>query len=104
MIDTLCHVLQCTTLKETIKCMVCGLRKLCMAIPMHASKVMHCQPQPQENTNIERKSFQLHLMQQDVFVPYEKHMIKYFKESYHALMKRYGFSIENLPRESYTGG
>jgi len=34
------------------------------------------------------KVFQLHLTQWDVFIPYEKHMIKYFKESYHTLMKR----------------
>ena len=79
MIDTLCHVLCCTTLKETTKCMVCSHRKSCMTIPAWASKQMCCQPQPCESTNIERKSFQWHLMQQDVFVPYEKHMVKQLK-------------------------
>jgi len=88
MIDTLCHVLQGTTLKEITKCMVCSHRKSCMAIPAHTSKVMHCQSQPQENTNIERRLFWLHLTQQDVFVPYEKHIIQYFREIYHTLMKR----------------
>ena len=61
------------------------MEKSCMAIPMHASKGMHCQPQLQENSNIERNPFQLHLMQWDVF---EKHMIQYFREIYHTLMKR----------------
>ena len=76
MIDTLCHVLPHTTLKETTKCMVCGHRKSCTAIPTCASKLMCCQPKPCESTNIERKSFWLYLMQWDVFVSYEKHMIK----------------------------
>jgi len=47
-----------------------------MAIPAHTSKVMHGQPQPHENTNLERIPFWLHLMQWNVFVPYEIHMIK----------------------------
>jgi len=82
MIDTLCHVLWHTTLKEITNCTVYSHRKSCTAIPMHTSKVMHCQPQPQENSNIERKPFWLHLMQWDVFVPYKKHMIQYFREIY----------------------
>jgi len=43
---------------------------------MHASKVMRGQPQPCENTNLERIPFWLHLTQQNVFIPYEIHMIK----------------------------
>jgi len=54
MIDTLCHVLHHTTLKETIKCTVCGHRKSCTEIPMHASKAMHRQPQLCESTKLER--------------------------------------------------
>jgi len=42
----------------------------------HTSKVMRGQPQPYENTNLERIPFRLHLAQQNVFVPYEIHMIK----------------------------
>jgi len=47
-----------------------------MGIPVCASKVMHGQPQPCENINLERIPFQLHLTQWNVFVPYEIHMIK----------------------------
>ena len=50
--------------------------KPCMGIPVHASKVMRGQPQPCENTNLERILFQLHLTQWNVFIPYKIHMIK----------------------------
>ena len=51
--------------------------KPCTAIPTHASKVMCGHPQLHENTNLERILFWLHLVQWNVFVPYEIHMIKY---------------------------
>jgi len=50
--------------------------KPCTEIHMHTSKVMRGQPQLHENINLERIPFQLHLTQQNVFVPYEIHMIK----------------------------
>jgi len=104
MIATLWHVLCCTTLKETTKCMACGHRKSCTAIPTCTSKVMCCQPQPCESTNIERKLFQLHLMQWDVFVPYEKHMIKQLKSIVMLQHRDKKFSIEDLPWKSWADG
>jgi len=50
--------------------------KPCTEIPACTSKVMRGQPQPCENINLERILFQLYLTQQNVFVPYEVHMIK----------------------------
>jgi len=50
--------------------------KPCMEIPTRTSKVMRGQPQLHENTNLERILSRLLLTQQNVFVPYEIHMIK----------------------------
>jgi len=41
--------------KKLLSVWFMAIEKSCMAIPAHASKVMHCQPQLQENSNIERK-------------------------------------------------
>ena len=57
--------------KKSLTAWFMAIAKSCMAIPVHTSKVMCCQPQPRENSNIERKPFQLHLMQWDVFIPYK---------------------------------
>ena len=72
MIDTLCHVLQCTTQKEITKCMVCGHREVMYGNSHACIKSDALSAQPRENSNIERNPFQLHPTQWDVF---EKHMI-----------------------------
>jgi hypothetical protein len=73
----LCHVLHRTNNKEYFiiacglclkhykekrlpKCIVCGHRKSCMKVAMHASKVMCRVPQPCENTNTKRKTVRIH--------------------------------------------
>jgi len=103
MIDTLCHVLCCTTLKETIKCTVCGHRKLCSAIPACTSKLICCQPQLCESTNQERKSFQLHLMQWNPFITYEKHMIKLLRAKSCSEMKIRSFLLKTYQENHQPG-
>ena len=49
--------------KKSLSVRFMAIEKSCTAIPVHTSKVIHCQPQPQENSNIERNPFQLHLTQ-----------------------------------------
>ena len=71
--------------KKSLSAQFMAMAKSCTAIPTRASKVMHCQPQPRESSNIERKPFWLHLTQWDAF---EKHMIPQFRGIYHTLMKR----------------
>jgi len=41
--------------KKSLSAWFTAMEKSCMAIPACASKVMRGQPQPQENSNIERK-------------------------------------------------
>jgi len=60
----------------------------------HIKKLMCCQPQPCESTNIERKLFQLHLMQWDPFVTYEKHMIKLLRAESCSKMNVRGFLLK----------
>jgi len=49
-----------------------------MAIPVHTSKLMHCQPQACESTNIERKVVLLHHnhMQWNPFTSYKNNVVR----------------------------
>jgi len=41
--------------KKSLSAWFTAMEKSCMVIPTHTSKVMRGQPQPRENSNIERK-------------------------------------------------